>query len=181
MNCKEIETSSNKIIHVYDDLFSYAERYNFYLFYSNSLFNITGNDSASSSYRKQIFSRYSYVDLEMTGMLETEGFKFISKKYDLPSKEIHQIRVNCSNAAEDCSFHTDCKDGLTFLYYSNMVWDNEWAGCTLFSSEDLQEVEYCSFFKPGRVIVFNGSIPHMILPPNMYAKENRLSFVIQYK
>lgn len=180
MREKHIITSDNKNIYVYDDVFEYSQRQNYYNFISKSLFKIDGNDGFESLYKKQIYSKFCEQDLDNLQILNSEAFSYLSKKHILDERSYYQIRVNCSNAAEDCSFHTDVENGLTFLYYVNMNWKPEWSGQTIFVSQDLKEIEYASFCTPNRVLVFDGSIPHMIIPPNIHAMTNRLSFVIQY-
>lgn len=177
---KHIITSDNKNIYVYDDLFNFCEKQNYYNFAKNSMFKITGSDGPLSENKKQIFSRYSEQDLNNFGLLKSTGFHQLNKKFNFLDKKIHQIRINCSNVAEDCSFHVDVENGITFLYFCNLSWRPEWSGQTLFTSQNLNEIEYCSFFVPGRVIIFDGDIPHMIIPPNVHAPTHRISFVIQY-
>ena len=177
---KEIRTSSNKMIRVYDDYISFFHIEKFYNFIRQSKFMISGADGVLSTYKNQVYSTYSTQDLISLGMLDTDIFKKLREEFSLDRKEIKQIRVNCSTFSEDNTIHCD-NHGLTFLYCVNPVWDISWSGHTVFLSDDLKESEYLSLYKPGRIVLFDGTIPHLILTPTHKAVDKRLSFVIQYK
>ena len=177
---KEIRTSSNKMIRVYDNRISFFHIEKFYHFIKNSKFKISGADGILSTYNNQVYSTFSSQDVMELGILDTDIFKNIRDEFSLHKKEIKQIRVNCSTFSEDNTIHCD-NNGLTFLYYVNPVWDIAWSGHTVFLSDDLKESEYLSLYKPGRIVLFDGTIPHLILTPTHKAVDKRLSFVIQYK
>ena len=168
-------------IHVYDDLFSFEERTRFYRFITRSFYKINGFDTDTSSSHNQIFASFNNDDLNKFGICNTEAFKKLDIIHSLSKRSIKQIRVNCSTPTEECNFHTDeIKGGVTFLYYVNLNWRPEWLGYTIFGSDNLKEVIHTSFYVPGRVIIFDGSIPHMVIPPSVYARGHRLTFAIQY-
>ncbi len=182
MNTKLITTKSGKSIFVYDNLFTYNERIRFYQFMRSSSFRIHNSDGINAYLRNQFYSQYSVQDVDNLGIKDTEGYKRLDTIHKFSQRDLIQSRVNCTTPHEQCGYHIDYSKGSsTFLYYGNLKWDLTWSGQTIFGSEDLNEIEYASFFIPGRVIVFDGSIPHMIVPPNMYAEEVRLSFSIQHK
>lgn len=172
-------TTNNKFIDVYDNLFEYREKELFFHFVSTSNFVTNGKDGLYDYEENQIFSSYGSSDLESMKFCDTNGFKFISEKYQLFNKKIGQVRVNCCNSFERSVAHTDA-GGISLIYYVNMKWDIFWGGHTIFYNEDLSDVEYTCLFKPGRLIVFDGSIPHSISPISTACRENRYTFVIQY-
>ena len=139
----------------------------------------SGGDGLLSKEFNQIFCKFSDEDLSNFGFCNTEVFKTIDKEYDLSKRAIKQIRTNCVTFAEDSNFHND-GFGPTVLYYANLEWMPYWSGHTLFLNETLDEAEYTCLYKPGRVVVFDGSIPHLILTPNTMCRTPRLTFVIQY-
>lgn len=177
---KEINVCGDKKIYVFDDLFSFDERDLFYVFMKKSMYRINGGDGAMASYTNQVYSLYSDEDVENMGFYRTKGFEILDKKFGLKSRDKKQIRVNCSNPLEVADTHSD-RNGLTLLYYANLKWQLNWSGHTLFLNESLTDIEYTCAYKPGRVVVFDGSIPHMIMLSNFQATENRLTFVVQYK
>lgn len=174
-----ITTSTGKSIAVYDDLFSYHERDKWFAFITGSFFKVNGGDS-STAYGSswQLFSSFSEDDLLAMGFYSSAGFKHIDEIHGISKRRIKQIRVNMSYLGESNVVHTDT-DGLTLLYYPNLDWKLEWGGHTLFMDDNLNNPEYTCLYKPGRVVVFDGSIPHMIMTPTAMANTPRFSFVIQ--
>jgi SM-20-related protein len=89
-------------------------------------------------------------------------------------------RCYCNHAAYgDMLFtHTDCAPGarhLTALWFIAPEWNVEWGGETLFfdSSMDAQVVVSP---RPGRLVLFDGSILHVGRPPNRICYAPRYTF-----
>ena len=61
------------------------------------------------------------------------------------------------------------------LYYINMEWRPEYYGETLFFNDLGTEVEYTSIFKPGRIVLCDGNIPHTIRPSSHIAPSYRFT------
>ena len=175
---KIVSTQDEKLIRVYDNVFSYQERDNLFDFIKKSLYKTHGSDNGTEK-GDQIFSVFSSLDLEKLNIKNMEGFKTIINKFNLNDRPIKQIRVNLSTFAEKNRIHSDWF-GITLLYYANLEWQIDWGGHTLFLDEDLQEARYVCFYKPNRVVVFDGSIPHMIMTPSSLCPSLRYSFVIQF-
>jgi len=182
MNKKQIPLSkSNKLLMVYDDLFSFHERTEWYYFIQNSIYKINGFDRTSySSKSLQLYSSFSEEDVRNMGVLKSNGFQQIFEEHGLQNKEFQKVRVNLSPASEHNEVHSD-GNGLTLIYYCNLNWQVNWGGHTLFMDDKLSDAEYTCLYKPGRVALFDGSIPHMILTPTSAAEEHRFSFVIQFE
>jgi len=175
----KIPTSSGKLLEVYDDCFTYNERADWYKFIKNSFFKSDGFDHDYDGTNKmQFYSSYSLEDVANMGFLQSTNFKKINEEYKLLDRGIKQCRVNLSPPSEYATIHTD-RNGLTLLYYANLEWDLNWSGHTLFMDDNLSEAEYTCLYKPGRVVLFDGSIPHMILSISSVVKTHRYSFAIQ--
>lgn len=180
MNSKTISFENNRSIDVYDDLFNFAEMSYWNAFVKGSLFKTTGQDVVSyKTSAQQLHSTYSMEDVTKMGFIDSEGFKFLDQKYNFTSKKIHALRVNLSTPAERNLVHTDGVVGKTLIYYVNLDWELEWGGHTLFMDDTLNDVKYTCLYKPGRVVVFDASIPHMIMTPSVFCPINRYTFVIQ--
>jgi hypothetical protein len=177
---KEVTVCGYKKIYIFDDLFSFGERSIFYKFILNSKYMIDGGNGPLTRYHNHIFSNFCDDDVINMGFYNTKGFDILNNKFNFNKTEKKQIRVNCSTSSESCEIHNDGK-GLTLLYYVNLNWELSWSGHTLFLNENITDIEYAAAYKPGRIVVFDGTIPHMITLPNHQAKDNRLTFVIQYK
>lgn len=185
---KIITTSSNKTIEVFDGLFSSIEREHFFNFVRGSFYEVTGCDNydeQEESLKNQIYCNYNEQNVTKMGILQSPFFREkVLSKY--PINVVQQARVNVSNCFEYNVPHHDATGEkppkYTLLYYCNLSWQIEWAGQTLFfADEKCQDVEYCSLFIPGRLIVFDSSIMHTIVTPTAFAKQHRFSFVIQYR
>ena len=59
-----------------------------------------------------------------------------------------------------------------------MEWKQEWWGETQFLSEDLKEIIFTNQYVPGRVIWFDGEIPHTIKTQSFSAPKFRFSLSI---
>jgi hypothetical protein len=172
---------TKKLIDVHDGLFTHHERTAFLEFIKNSFFKTSGTDNPSVYGNiEQIYSRYTLEDTASMGFLNSPQVKNLYKKYDLNSHRLHQVRVNLTTNSEKNLIHTDRK-GLTLLYYANVDWKLEWGGHTLFMDDKLEEVETVTLYKPGRIVVFDGTIPHMIMTPSNLCPTNRYSLVMQFE
>jgi Rps23 Pro-64 3,4-dihydroxylase Tpa1-like proline 4-hydroxylase len=182
MMCKNIVTESGKNITIYDDVFTFAERQEFYSFCKNSFYRIDGKDSDIIEHQSNLslVARYTENDLFNMKFLECikdEKILDVTKKYKLNSAS-----VNLSTPADLYHVHTDthAKEGMTILYYVNMSWSIDWAGETIFLNEKGDDFEYVSAFKPGRLLLFDATIPHMIRPPVMKANTLRMTLALRY-
>ena len=181
---KLIKISNNKEIMVFDDLIPYATRSGIYRFINSSLFRPDGKDAGypEDAGEYHLYSSYSKDDLNNMKFLEIPEIQPILKYVE--GYDIQQIRVNLSTLNDKNHFHSDGNNTKasikTLIYYPNMKWNIEWGGHTLFADESISDIEYCTLYKPGRIILFDGSIPHCILPPTNLAPSYRYSFVIQY-
>ena len=66
------------------------------------------------------------------------------------------------------------------MYYVNLNWNIESGGHTIFLDDSLKEPIYTSLYQPGKVVLFDGNIPHIIMPYNNIDNGNRKTFAIQY-
>lgn len=182
MKQKTIELENNKFIHVFDDLFTFAEINYFEKFVNNSLFKVGAADDSYNieATSQQVFSAYSFQDIEMMRFIESNGYQYLEKEFNLDYKKTKQIRVNLTTPSERNYLHDDNMQGKTLIYYPNSTWKIEWLGHTLFMDEKLEDTKYTCLYKPGRVVLFDSPIPHMILTPHIMTPVNRYSLVLQY-
>ena len=174
-----IKTKSEKLIRVYDDVFSYQDSVNFFKFIRGSFYQTDGQDDPVYNTRNQIYSGYSLGDVENLGIKNTESYRKIAAEHGFDHRQFRQARVNFSYALEQNKVHAD-NFGLTFLYYANLEWDLTWGGHTLFLNDRLDTPEFLSLYRPNRIVVFDGSIPHLIINPSGLCPIHRYSFVMQF-
>ena len=53
----------------------------------------------------------------------------------------------------------------TLLYYANQHWEYNWGGHTIFYDKD-GNIKTTVEVKPGRIVIFDGNIPHTVMPMN---------------
>jgi len=180
---KKVTLSSGKNIHVFDNLFSYADRNHWFTIIKGCMFSPNGRDNPLIEYKGDynLYSQWMPEDLKHFGILEHKSASPVNEL--VKNQVLTQVRVNLSTLNDTNRFHVDTtgNPGLTILYYANLNWEIEWGGYTLFANDDCDDVEYTSIYKPGRVIVFDGSIPHCIAAPTIIAPSYRFSLAIQYK
>jgi hypothetical protein len=77
--------------------------------------------------------------------------------------------------------HTDCRPDqreLTVLWFLSTHWEPEWGGETMFFDTS-GDAMFCASPKPGRLIVFDGAIPHVGRPPSRICFAPRYTFAIK--
>jgi len=100
-----------------------------------------------------------------------------------PIKNLESCYVNVLNSTDKPGVHCDCSgDGEyspTILVYCNNEWNYNWGGETVFFDENL-DVKKAVLPKPGRVVVFDGRIPHTARPPVSIFEGNRYILTFKY-
>lgn len=173
----EITVDRGKKIFIFDDIFDLSWREHAYQYIKSSFFSIGWADQSDihNSQHLYLHSRYSEKNVESFGIFKNiknkDALKLIEgKKFD----EINCGTVNLSVPSDTNFVHTHTN--TTVLYYANLYWQEDWAGETLFFNEKKDEVVYTSIYKPGRLIIFDGSIPHTIRPQSQLAPHYRFTF-----
>ena len=97
----------------------------------------------------------------------TESHAAITKF--IPNEKYVYVRsyVNLGTHSDICNIHTDkCEDSRTVLYYANIDWKSNMGGHTIFF-DDNGNMKYSVEIKPGRLCIFDGRIPHTVMPMNV--------------
>lgn len=167
------------MINIYDNLISLDARSAMYNFILKSYFTIGYADSrqVEDTHVQYIASNYSEQDVEELGLL-----KYLK---DTPVEEHYK----CLTFAR-CMVNLDVPSNVHFvhthgeyvglLYYANLRWETSWAGETLFFNDDQDKVIAASVYKPGRVLVFDGMIPHTIRPQSIAGPQYRFTVAILF-
>ena len=166
----------------YDNLFSFDERISFYKFALNSYFKTTGADSvtdASIIKNNQMYSSFNHEDMDNMGFFN-DSMQNLLDKYSLSVENVKQFRVNASHVGERNSVHSDGK-GKTLLYCLNTEWRPEWGGHLMILNDQLDEPVEIIGYKPGRVTIFDGDLPHCVMTPTVMAPALRYTLAVQFK
>ena len=167
------KTENNKIIQIYDDVFDFRYRYRIYDFIKKSYFQIGWVDSSvpEKSY-EFLHSSYSKEDMDRMGFFEKiENTPIMDH---LKGLEYKHTKVNLSTSS-DANFVHAHPEKLAILYYVNFDWQDGWHGETIFYDEYGKDIIYTSPYTPGRIIVFDATIPHAIRPQSVIGPKFRFT------
>jgi hypothetical protein len=173
---KELTVEGDKKIYVFDDVFELAWRRYAYQYVMRSQYTIGWGDTEESSEAQHVYlhSCLSVDELKELGLLK--AMREPKLRELLAGAEFSKATINLSIPTDTYFAHPH--KNLTLLYYSNIRWQEEWAGETLFYDESVSEIVFASMYKPGRVILFDGSIPHALRPQSRVAPHHRTTVAL---
>lgn len=176
---KKYTVSTGREIHVYDGLVPLQLRARTLAFAQNSKFMLGWMDSLCEDARRHMFlhSSFSEEDSKNLGLLDFLKTTEINSHID--GLGLRRAILNLSVPSESHFPHHHDNE-LVVLYYVNNGWRPEWHGETLFYSEDLSEIELALPYTPGRVVVFDGTIPHAYRPQSTIADHYRFTLAIGF-
>jgi SM-20-related protein len=101
----------------------------------------------------------------------------------IPERKFRAYRAytNFASFGDVLLIHTDSlpgSDEYTALWYLAREWDADWGGETLFY-DDQRDAQFVVTPRPGRLVLFHGSIPHAGRPPSRHCFVARYSFAIK--
>ena len=181
MKLTEITTKSGKKIEVYDDLFHPSTINEFYFDLRTMEFPLVPQNDTSVLDFQGVFGFGKNLDPSiMLGLVKRAKDAFPLHSF-LRNTIVHRSWVNVFNGQHPTNrYHSDqdcieVGDYVSMLYYANPKWDLEWDGGTVFRSDDYEEIEYMSDYKPGRIVLFESSIPHKIYQTSSLAHPYRFT------
>jgi len=179
MKYKKLVTSNGKEIHIYDDMIPLQLRLAIWEFINNSLFKLgwqDGHTETSNKY-KYLHSSFSENDNDNAGLLPFVKTTEINKHIE--NLALTKSVVNLSTPSDTYFGHTH-PEKLVMLYYANMEWEHYWHGETVFFNDDLKEIEHSLIYTPGRIILFDASIPHALRPQSSSAHQFRFTYAMTF-
>jgi len=115
----------------------------------------------------------TYNDVKDPKLFETvlDIFEWFNKGYLNSSMFIHRVHINGQTIGQDGGIHLDegWPDCYSLMIFPNFNWKPEWGGeFEVYSSDKedgklIRKIDYI----PGRIILFNGHIPHRGLSPSV--------------
>jgi hypothetical protein len=168
-------------IKIMDNLFPYQ--------FVCSLYSFTRNSNYSCAHASTIFSKYKDLTTRFACQLSKEEFirtgliPYMRRIANELGQDLFLVQYYIGHYTKSTatSAHVDVSNssnGVTILIYPNLEWDDMWAGDIKFYSEDSPFHKVVDF-KPGRVIVFDSSIKHKVMPLSSLAQIDRFSFSIK--
>jgi hypothetical protein len=168
------KVQNNKIIQVYDDVFDFGYRHELYCYIKKSFFKLGWVDAPTPDKIQHEFlhSVYSNEDVNAVGFFEKlKNTSILEHVVGLKHK--HTV-VNLSTPS-DANFVHSHLEKMTILYYANLDWQDGWHGETLFYDELGKDIIFASPYTPGRIIVFDATIPHTIRPQSTLGPKFRFT------
>jgi|DEB0MinimDraft_4_1074332.scaffolds.fasta_scaffold15280_3 hypothetical protein len=175
----------NHKIEVFDDFIPYDRMERIYDFCHNSSFKLGWADGNSDEKRKlkNLHSPWSFDDLDRSQLLQYIGPVLQkSKNFNhLSVDDIYLTACNLCTPADTFFAHTHA-DTDTLLYYPNLHWEDGWEGETRFlDKNNRDEIIYTTIYKPGRIILFDGEIPHIIGTQSISGPKYRFTVGVFFK
>lgn len=129
---------------------------------------------------------YHYGEIDRDGLVPTgmvheidetcEIYKLFqhSTQHLVPELELNRMYVNCFAPSENPFFHTDWKDGVTFLYYPTDGWALDDGGETQFYiNGEIKGIVP----QPNRIVYFDANILHRA---TTFRDRHRFTVAIKY-
>ena len=177
-----IDTKSGKLLTVYDDLCPISLINDvFYKLRSQEYPLVPSNDTSLQDFNGvNGFGKgvnVEFIESILDNIKSPEAFtlKRIVNRSVIEKSWINVFNRDNPTNRYHADAHTYDSSYLSLLYYANSKWDLEWDGGTVFRTDDLSEVEYLSDYKPGRIILFDSSIPHKIYASSYNAHPYRFT------
>lgn len=85
------------------------------------------------------------------------------REHHLTRHRVIRAYLNGHTYGTEGGVHTDTRypHQYTVIYYANPVWSPDWAGETVFYNHDRSDIVAAVYPKPGRLVFFDGRIPHV--------------------
>ena len=162
-------------LNVFDDKVPFIVRDNLWNYCINSTYRLGWEDTeVPEKYDLNIHSHWSTEELESTEILPHIK-KCIGETDWFTNTKLSKVVCNLVRPDDVHYLHIHQKQQVC-LYYVNLDWRDGWHGETLFyNPKDLKDIVYTSLYIPGRIILFDGSIPHAIRPQSVKAPKFRFT------
>lgn len=176
---ERIELPSGRLIHVFDDVFTFTQREMMYEVVKNIPYYIQGGSTTDIQNFSDVAlqSMFTYDQYTKFGLLYSKDREYMNLIKQYQAHRFYSLLMNYSLKPH---YHTDTKGvpAVTLLYYANLEWNPDWGGETMFTDDtDLNKIVYTSAYKPGRVVLFDSEIPHKACPPSFHASHYRFTVV----
>lgn len=104
------------------------------------------------------------------------------KEKVLPNHTLIRCYANAHTFGLDGTIHRDNNvdvDATTTIIYCHRLWPLPWGGEIIFYNDDNDGIINAVIPKPGRVVIFKGSVPHAAKSPARVCRGLRISLVFK--
>jgi len=161
-------------VRVYDGAVPLKLRQDIYAWAMQAKFQLGWEDSTLAERRQYMYlhARFNAEEIAKTGLLmqlaPTPVFAEIS------GLAFSHAVLNLSTPS-DVHFAHAHPEKRVLLYYVNFEWQPQWYGETVFFTQALDDIQLALQYTPGRILVFDGHIPHSIRPQSHAAPQFRFT------
>lgn len=175
-------TVPTKLIRCFDGLVPLQTRNKILSYIQSSKFQLGWGDAAfgKNSVYKSLYSAYTQQEAYDCGLGSIIDNSYQTAEL-LVGYEFSHCAVNLTVAMDTNFTHTHTEGERVVLYYANLEWESAWYGETLFFNDTNTEVVFTVRYTPGRVLVFDGDIPHSIRPQSLLGPQYRFTVAMVYK
>ena len=167
-------------IEVFDNQVPFAVREKAFDYCSRANFSLGWTDRPVVDHEKSVpnvYASWSQEQLDASGIF-TYIAPCIEETAFFTSRRIESAVVNLVRPSDVHYIHSHPGKQVA-LYYCNLDWEDGWYGETLFHDpKDLNRISFASAYTPGRIILFDGSIPHAIRPQSINGPKYRISVTV---
>ena len=178
-NIETFFIEDNKLL-IFDGLFSEEEiKHNFALVSLANFSFLHSSRDDTTAYREWA-APFSADDFS-THPLHNIFLNTAEQHSQLKNRICYDVFCSASTFGDMSFIHSDSteEDTISVLYYCNHQWNSEWGGETIFYDSN-NEARIAISVKPGRIVVFNGSLRHRAGVPNRICPEVRLTLSTRY-
>lgn len=171
--------SPTKGIDVYDNVFDVAKRFNIREGVKKCPYHIGWSDTTDKT------EEYMFSNWLPEALKSMHFFSDFVKGHPLYEKVALDKFIRCIVNNDVCTnthwTHTHINENV-LLYYADMYWEEHWGGETLFfDKKQNNDIIFGSRYTPGRIIWFDGEIPHTFKPQSRLGPKYRFSISIFFK
>jgi Rps23 Pro-64 3,4-dihydroxylase Tpa1-like proline 4-hydroxylase len=185
MDVQRINLQGNEDIVVIDNLFTFSEIAGFETNFMSLNYSIDNSNSleVQSIPNKRLVHKLDPAVLNNINFYNEHTLNTVHQFVDPSKYGFWRSYINLGLHSDSHQIHVDYwfkEKSKTLIYYANKNWDPSWGGSTTFFSSDLKNVLYNCAFVPGRIVIFDGAIPHSATPQYFSADQYRFTFVTKF-
>lgn len=181
----KIYIDDDRSIIILDDMFSFCEisgNYTNAISYNYRIYN-SNESEVQDLTDKRLGCPLTLEDPILNSIFSEQRLETI-KEYIPQSLYTHwRSYINLGIVSDNHKIHVDdfkIGHGLTLLYYVNRNWNIDWGGETIFYDDKREKIKFVSPFVPGRIIIFDASIPHSAKPQHLNAPSFRFTLASKF-
>jgi Rps23 Pro-64 3,4-dihydroxylase Tpa1-like proline 4-hydroxylase len=185
MKIHDVLIDNKRSIIVIDDAFNFSEISGNYaetiskqyiIFNSNEL-------EVQNIGTKRLGCRLDLGDPLLTSIFNDRRVEVLERFIPKDQYTISRSYINLGIHSDIHKIHVDdfvSKKSITCLIYLNRNWDCDWGGETIFYDDERKDIKFISPYIPGRIIIFDGSIPHSAKPQHFNAPPYRFTLALKF-